>query len=172
MDDPDTTPFAKRISMNARYLPLIALGCAVLMAAAPAQHTVTFSATAGPKHYTGGGDGRCGRETAASLYEKPATLYLIEYGGEGSGDLDRVNLTLWQFKDGSPDQLSLSFDSGKESYKISTVQGSTVVGKGSATVTAAGPGGTIVVKGLDARGVPIQMTVGCASFSGIEAEGG
>lgn len=158
--------------MNARYLPLLALGAAALIAAAPTQHTVTFSATAGIKHYTGSGNGRCGRETAASLYEKPATLYLIEYGGEGSGDLDRVDLTLWRFKDGAPDQLRLAFDSGKESYTISTVQGSKVVGKGSATVTAAGEGGTIVVKGLDARGVAIQMTVECATFSGIEAEGG
>lgn len=159
--------------MKARTLPLIALGAAALMAAAaPGEPTLTFSAVAGVKHYTGGGHGRCGRETAASLYEKPATLYLIEYGGDGSGDLDRVNLTLWRFKDGSPDQLRLAFDAGKESYTISTVQGSKVVGKGSATVTAAGDGGTIVIKGLDARGVPIQMTVGCAAFSGIEAEGG
>ncbi|HEY8258698.1 MAG TPA: hypothetical protein VIG08_13660 [Gemmatimonadales bacterium] len=160
--------------MNAR--PLVSLStiavAAALMAAAPDQPTVSFSAVAGLNHYAGGGHGRCGRETAASLYEKPATLFLIEYGGEGSGDLDRVNLTLWQFKDGSADQLSLAFDAGKESYNISTVQGSKVVGKGSATVTAAGAGGKIVVKGLDARGVPIQMTVECAAFSGIEAEGG
>ena len=158
--------------MTARSLPFIALAAAALMAATPAQSTLTFSATAGGRHYTGGGNGRCGVETAASLYEKPATLYLIEYGGEGSGDLDRVNLTLWRFKDGSPDQLSLAFDSGKDSYKISTLQGSKPVGKGIATVTPAGEGGTIVVTGLDTRGLTIQMTVGCATFSGIEAEGG
>lgn len=153
-------------------LSTLAVGAAALIAASPAQPTVTFAAIAGPKHYAGAGQGRCGLETQASLYEKPASLYLIVYGGEGSGDLDRVNLTLWRFKDGSGDQLSLGFDAGRDSYAISTLQGSKIVGKGSATVTAAGPGGKIVVKGLDGRGVPIQMTVECASFSGIEAEGG
>ena len=98
--------------MNARSLPLLALAAA-LMAAAPGQPTLTFSAVAGLKNYTGGGHGRCGRETAASLYEKPATLYLIEYGGEGGGDLDRVNLTLWRFKDGSADQLSTRIRRGE-----------------------------------------------------------
>jgi hypothetical protein len=82
-----------------------------------------------------------------------------------------VRLTLWQFKDGSPDQLSLAFDSERDSYKISTIHGSKIEGKGSATVSGGGAGGKIVVKGQDARGIPIQMTVGCAAFSGIEAEG-
>lgn len=157
------TPFA---------LAIVALGAVARLAAAPAgEPSLTIDVVAGVKHFTGGGPGRCGRETAATLYQKPATLYLIEYNGE-SGDLKRVRLTLWQFKDGSPDQISLAFDSARDSYTISTLQGSKIVGKGSASVSATGPGGKIVVKGQDARGVPIQMTVGCSEFGGIEAEGG
>lgn len=152
---------------------LIALGALALIAAAPAREpALTFTAVVGVKRYTGGGPGRCGRETEASLYEKPAALYLIEYAGGGSGDLKRVHLTLWQFKDGSRDQLSLAFEAGRDSYNISTLQQSKIVGKGSATVTAAGAGGKIVVKGQDARGVPIQLTVECFPFNVIEAEGG
>jgi hypothetical protein len=83
-----------------------------------------------------------------------------------------VHLTLWQLRDGSPDQLSLALDTGHDSYTISTVQGSKTVGKGSATVTVTGSGGRFAVKGQDAHGGPIQMTVGCAAFSEIEAEGG
>lgn len=149
------------------------LGAAALLAASSAvDPSLTFDAVAGARHYTGAGSGRCGRETEATLYEKPATLYLIEYTGGGTGDLERVNLTLWHFKDGSPDQLSLAFDAGRSSHRISTLQGSKIEGKGRATVSDAGAGGKIVVKGQDARGVPIRMTVGCAAFSGIEAEGG
>ena len=141
------------------------------MAASPvAEPALTFEAVGGVKRYSGGGAGRCGREAAATLYEKPATLYLVEYTGGGSGDMKRVKLTLWQFKDGSPDQLSLYFDAGRDSYTISTLQGSKIQGKGSATVNAAGAGGKVLVKAQDARGVPIQMTVGCAAL--IEVEGG
>ncbi len=162
-----------RDSRTALSIALGTLATLALMAASPAgEPSLTFDATAGVKRYSGGGPGSCGRETAATLYEKPAKLYLVEYAGGGSGDIERVHLTLWQFKDGSPDQLSLSFDSGRDSYTISTLQGSKIQGKGSATVSGAGAGGRIVVKGQDARGVPIQMTVGCSAFGGIEAEGG
>jgi hypothetical protein len=150
-----------------------ALASLALMAAVPAgKPSLKFTAVAGVRHYTGGGPGRCGREAEASLYQKPAALYLIEYAGGKSGDLKHVRLTLWQFKDGSPDQLSLAFDAGRDFYNISTLEKSKIVGKGSATVTTTAAGGKIVVKGQDARGVPIQMTVECDAFEGIEAEGG
>ena len=47
-----------------------------------------------------------------------------------------------------------------------------MVGKGSATVRGAVHDSNIVIKGQDARGVPIEMTVTCSEFGGIEAEGG
>ncbi len=39
-------------------------------------------------------------------------------------------------------------------------------------MSAAGAGGKIVAKGQEVRAVPIQRTVHCAAFTGIEAEGG
>ena len=71
-----------------------------------------------------------------------------------------------------PRPLSLAFDAGKESREIATLQGGEIRGTGSAAVTQLGTGGRIVGDGADAGGVPIRMTVGCAAFVGIEAEGG
>jgi hypothetical protein len=128
------------------------------------------STVAGGSSFSGAGPGRCARETEASLYEKPAALYMIEYAGtEGVRGL---RLTVWQFKDGSPGQLSLSLDAGSASHRISTLQGSKIEGAGQATVQSSGAGGRIVVEGKDEKGVPLKTVVECRAFAGIEAEGG
>lgn len=132
--------------------------------------SVTVRAEVGGKKLAASGAGRCARELGASLYDKPAALYLVEY--VGSGELERIHLTLWQFKDAGPSQLGLTLDAGGTSHRISTLQGGKREGEGSATVESAGEGGRIVIQGRDAKGARVQATIECKAFSGIEAEGG
>ena len=132
--------------------------------------SLSVTATVGGRKFSATGAGRCDRETSASLYDKPATLYLVEYSG--AGELRRLRLTLWQFKDESPIQLGLALEVEKGSHRVSTLQGAPREGDASATVQQAATGGRIVVLGRDGKRVQIQATIECTAFGGIEAEGG
>jgi hypothetical protein len=132
--------------------------------------SLTLSAKVAGRKATASGPGRCARETKASLYGKPAALYLLEYSG--TGELRAAHLTLWRFEDGSPDQLRITVDVDKVSHRISTLEGGEREGGGTATLQAVGAGGRIVVQGRDAQGAPLEVTIECKSFQGIEAEGG
>jgi hypothetical protein len=164
---------------RARRHLTVALGTVALAAFAGAETgsaqgtpggSITVRAEVGGKKLAATGAGRCARELGASLYDKPAALYLVEYAG--SGELERIHLTLWQFKDASPSQLGLTLDAGGTSHRISTLQGGKREGEGSATVESAGAGGRIVIQGRDAKGARIQAAIECKVFGGIEAEGG
>ena len=129
-----------------------------------------LSANVAGKKATASGPGRCARETGASLYDKPAALYLVEHSGPG--ELKEVHLTLWEFKDGSPSQFRITLDLDGTSHTISTLQGGTREGDGTASLQEVGTGHRISVQGHDAKGVPLGVTIDCVSFQGIEAEGG
>jgi hypothetical protein len=116
------------------------------------------------------GPGRCARETKASLYDKPAALYLLEYSG--TGEPSEVHLTLWRFEDGSPSQFRITVDVDRVSHRISTLESGKREGDGTATLQAIGAGGRIVVQGRDAQGASLEVMIDCKSFQGIEAEGG
>lgn len=135
-----------------------------------ANGALTLSAKVAGKSATASGAGRCAREANASLHDKPAALYLVDYSGPG--ELRAVHLTLWEFKDGSPSQLGITLDVAGTSHRISTLEGGTREGAGTATLQAVGTGHRISVQGHDAQGVPIGVTIDCKSFQGIEAEGG
>jgi hypothetical protein len=40
------------------------------------------------------------------------------------------------------------------------------------TILPNGPGGRLELNGKDAGGKPIQITIDCPAFAGVEAEGG
>ncbi len=48
-----------------------------------------------------------------------------------------VNVTIWQFKQGGPDQFSLGLQAGGVFHHASTIKGATLVGSGTATVERA-----------------------------------
>lgn len=131
--------------------------------------SVALSATVGGRKASASGPGRCARETKASLHDRPAALYLVDYSG--TGELSEVHLTLWRFEDGSS-QLRITADADRVSHRISTLEGGKREGDGTATLQTVGAGGRILVQGRDAQGVSLEVTIECKSFQGIEAEGG
>jgi hypothetical protein len=52
--------------------------------------------------------------------------------------------------------------------------GSTAENQGEATVVILpnGPGGRLEISGKDGDGKPMQVTIDCPAFAGVEAEGG
>jgi hypothetical protein len=139
---------------------------------APAQgETITVTARIGSKNYSGSGTGSCRHEPEASIHDVSAALWLVQYAGKGKA-LKQLNLTLWRPKDGSPDQLSLSLETGSGSHRIETGGKHGNSGKGSVTILPSGPGGRLEISGKAAGGKRVQITIDCPAFAGIEAEGG
>jgi hypothetical protein len=139
---------------------------------APAESvTITVTARIGGKIYQGSGTGSCRHEAEASIHDVSAALWMVQYAGEGKA-LKQLNLTLWRPKDGSPDQLSLSLETGSGSHRIETGGKGGNKGEGSVTILPSGPGGRLEISGKEAGGKPVQITIDCPAFAGIEAEGG
>jgi hypothetical protein len=133
---------------------------------------LSVRAQIGSKSYSARLTGSCKHEPSASIYDIPAALYTVEAsGGEGS-EIKQLNLTLWRPKNGSADQVSLSLQSGSRSTRIDVNPRSKAVGTATVELKPAESGGTFELKGKDAKGTPLQLTIGCAEFAGIEAEGG
>jgi hypothetical protein len=139
---------------------------------APAESVaITVSARVGGKEYQGSGTGSCRHEREASINGVSAALWMVQYAGQ-KGSLKQLNLTLWRPKDGSPDQLSLSLETGSGSNRIETGPKKENSGEGSVTILPSGPGGRMEISGKAAGGKPVQITIDCPAFAGIEAEGG
>jgi hypothetical protein len=140
---------------------------------APAEQTsVTIEAKVGGKTYKGSGSGECKHAPDASIRGVSASLWLVQYASAKDGSLKQLNLTLWRPKDGSPDQLSLSLETGSGSHRIETGGKGGNSGEGSVTILPSGPGGRLEISGKEAGGKPVQITIDCPAFAGIEAEGG
>jgi hypothetical protein len=141
------------------------------LGATPAEGvTITLTARIGSKTYRGSGTGSCRHEPEASIHDVSAALWMVQYAGQGK-ELKQLNLTLWRPKDGSPDQLSLSLETGSGSHRIETGKDGDR-GKGSVTILPSGPGGRLEISGKEAGGKRVQITIECPVFAGIEAEGG
>jgi hypothetical protein len=125
----------------------------------------------GRVNYSEEGTGECASSTQSSIYDVPATQWRASYGGEGS-NIQHLNLTVWRPRAGGPDMVNLSLRSGEIGHEIATVKGGTIRGSGTASVTPAGPGGTLQVRGTDADGHPLELTVECERFDEVVAEGG
>jgi hypothetical protein len=140
----------------------------------PAQEVTQLNITArlGAKSYTAVASGTCKHEPSASIYDVPAALYMVEaQGGEGS-QIKQLNLTLWRPKNGSADQISLSLDAGSSSTRIDVNPRGPAVGSGSVQLQQVGSGGKFELKGKDAKGTPLSLTITCPSFAAVEAAGG
>ena len=82
-----------------------------------------------------------------------------------------VNLTIWEFKQGGPDQFSLGLQVGGIFHHASTVKGGTIVGSGTATVERAAAT-SLHAKGADEKGVAFDVTLRCAKVIAAVEEGG
>jgi hypothetical protein len=140
--------------------------------AVPAESAaIAVTARIGGKSYRGSGTGSCRYEPEASIHEVSASLWTVQYAGRGKS-LKQLNLTLWRPKDGSPDQLSLSLEAGSGSHRIETGGKGKNSGEGSVTILPSGPGGRLEISGKEPSGKPVQITIDCPVFAGVEAEGG
>ena len=134
--------------------------------------TLTISGKVGGKNHQASGPGTCSHAPDASIRGVSASLWMVQFSaGDGAG-VKQLNLTLWRPKDGGPDQVSLVFDTKSGSHRVET--GSTAENQGEATVVVLpnGPGGRFEISGKDGDGKPMQVTIDCPAFAGIEAEGG
>lgn len=134
--------------------------------------TLTISGKVGGKNYQASGPGSCRHAPDASIRGVAASLWMVQFGGGDDSAIKQLNLTLWRPKDGGSDQVSLAFDTKSGSHRVET--GGTGEDRGDATVVILpnGPGGRLEISGKDGEGKPMQVTIDCPAFAGIEAEGG
>jgi hypothetical protein len=137
---------------------------------APAAVSLSITGKVGGKSLQASGGGSCRHAPDAAIRGVSASLWMVQYGG-GQGGVKQLNLTLWRPKDGSPDQLSLAFETKSGDYRIETGEGEHK-GEGAVTILPNGPGGRLELSGKEAGGKPVQITIDCPAFAGIEAEGG
>jgi hypothetical protein len=139
----------------------------------PAEQTsVTIDAKVGGKRYKANGSGECKHAPDASIRGMSAALWMVRYTRAKDGPLKQLNLTLWRPKDGGGDQLSLSVETKSGSHRIEMGGSGENVGEGSVTILPSGPGGRLEISGKEAGGKPVQITIDCPEFAGVEAEGG
>jgi hypothetical protein len=138
---------------------------------ASAQANLNITGKAGGKKLQASGSGSCRHAPDASIRGVSASLWMVQYGS-GDGPVKQLNLTLWRPKDGSPDQLSLALEAKSGEHRIETGREGESRGEGSVTILPNGPGGRLELTGKDAKGKPIQITIDCPAFAGVEAEGG
>ncbi len=131
-----------------------------------------ISVTVGTKSYRARGNGECQHAPVASIYGNPAMLWRAGYSAAENANIPYLALTVWRPAGGSAEQFTLGMRVGSESYDVTTVKGSQLVGKGSAAVRNAGAGGRLEIKGEDAGGTDLTVLVSCATFTEAIAEGG
>ena len=142
--------------------------------AAPAQAQtevpVKVTVTVGGRTETLRGNGNCGHEPRASIYGVAAALWMADYAGEGS---QSVMLRHWRpAAAGAEEQFRFSVQSGSKAHRISTIKGGKLEGSGRSTFRPTAQGGRFEIVGKDQNGAPLQATVECARFTGINAVAG
>jgi len=118
--------------------------------------------------YQAEGTGQCATSADASIYEVPATLWHAIFQDETA----HVNFSVWRPKSGAPEMVNFSITDGTASHRIATVKGGGILGSGTPSVKSAGPGGTLTVTGRDDHGHEVELSVQCARFEELVAEGG
>jgi hypothetical protein len=117
------------------------------------------------------GLGECTYADDASIYDVPAAMWHATMRAEGQS-VAYVNVTVWQFKNGSPNQVATGVQVGPKFQHISTVKGSALIGKATARTERSGEAGTITVDGEDDSGAALFVRVQCARFTAPVEEGG
>jgi hypothetical protein len=118
------------------------------------------------------GAGECKHEPNASIYNAPASLWRVEYGDPKGAEIQHLSLTVWQLKHDGENQMSLTLQTGTNSYSIATVKGGKVVGAGNVIFRPEKSGGRFEIQGADAQGATIVARITCPGFTNIVAEGG
>jgi hypothetical protein len=126
----------------------------------------------GTSSYTSRVPGSCKHEPSGSIYDLPAALWMVQSDSPGSGEIKQFSFTLWRPKNGSADQVSLSIQAGPKTAHIDVNPRGKPVGEASVQLQPIGSGGRFEVRGKDAKGASVNLTVTCPTFSGVEAEGG
>jgi predicted dehydrogenase len=135
------------------------------------QISVTVGGKVDGKKISGSGNGTCSHAADASIHGVSASLWTVQYTAAKEGSLKQLSLTLWRPKDESPDQLSLTIDGKSGSYLIETGQPEETKGEGTVTILPSGPGGRLEIKGKESGGKPVQLTIDCTAFAGVQSEG-
>jgi hypothetical protein len=133
---------------------------------------VSVSARVGSKSYSATVSGSCKHEPSASIYDLPAALYMVQAEGGDGSEIKHLNLTLWRPKNGTADQVSLSLNAGSTTSRVDVNPRTPAVGAASVQLKRSDTGGTFELKGKDANGTPLTLTITCAEFGGVEAAGG
>jgi hypothetical protein len=133
---------------------------------------VSIVARVGAKSYTATVPGSCEHEPSASIYDLPAALYRVDAQGADGSAIKQLSLTLWRPKDGSADQTSLSLEAGSTSSRIDVSPRTKGGGRATVQLKPSGDGGTFEIKGKDAKGAALSLTITCPSFAAVEAAGG
>ncbi len=162
---------AKQIRAGLSSLALLAAAALTTMpAAAQAPAPMKLTVVVAGRTQTLRGAGKCGYEPNGYIYGRAAALWSVDYDAAGQPS---VSLSFWRHKAaGAGDQFSLSVSSGKAQHVIDTVKGSTPAGSGRATFRPTALGGRFEIQGKASDGTPLQVTIECARFGGIYAEGG
>jgi hypothetical protein len=139
---------------------------------AQGEGSLSISARLDGKTYQAAGRGNCRHAPTASIYDVPAALWTVEYTGSRDASIRQLNLTLWRPKNGAEDQFSISLDAGSAPHRINVGGRGDRLGSGTVSLSPAGAGGRFAIKGKDAAGTMLEVTIDCPVFAGIEAEGG
>lgn len=132
---------------------------------------ITVDVKIGSRRYHASGKGACRHAPDASIRGVPASLWMVEFAGEGAG-LKELRLTLWRPKDDGPDQLTLNLETSSGAHRIATGESGGDVGEGTVTILPSGPGGRLEINGKEARGKAVQAAIDCPAFAEVTAEGG
>jgi hypothetical protein len=132
---------------------------------------VSIIAQVGLQSYTSRIPGTCQHEPTASIYDTPAALWTVEAAGSNS-EIKRLTMTLWRPKNGKADQVSVSLETRSGSNRIDVNPRARHVGAAKVEVKQIGGGGKIELKGKDAKGRKLNLTISCPTFTAVEAAGG
>ena len=139
-------------------------------ARSPGSGLMDLAATLDAAQYSLSGDGECAHADEAAIYDVPAAMWHATL--KSDGPVSYVNLIVWRFKDGAPDQFSLGLQVGGVFHHASTIKGATVVGGGTATVDRSGEAATLHAAGTDGKGGAFDVTVRCSRLTQALEQGG
>jgi hypothetical protein len=134
-----------------------------------AQALFTITGQIGKHSLQASGNGVCRHAPDASIRGVSASLWAVEYAGS-EGELEQLALTLWRPKDGGPDQLSLRLETDSRDHRIETGGGRKRKGEAEVTIIPNGLGGRLELKGKEAGGKAIQLTIECPTFATADGE--